>query len=834
MPARNATGGLNGLFVRLEDLTGESLTVAVSRGEGASAKIGREAWDAFLTARIAVAGWLESVACVPVSPHGIWLRGLVPTEPRTDDVVDGESIGLAYALAMISHIVGVAIPDRVFVTGRITPDGAVFSNDEESMTKLKLESVANLGEDRLVILPRVDYQAAPPELRRKVKGVESLAAAIRLVLPGETAMTKVALTSTIVEHERAGLSEDQRTLGAALWRKCAPGVRYCGSDPLLFLAMSLYFAFCCAHHQACRSPEDWPLLSDKKAVPGFPGAEGFGGFVNAVAESLGKQGMFGVPRDVVVKEIVQAQRTLSRGVPSDYLAGGGRLDVKAFSDHLTGRSVNKPLAEDVAAQVGGRDKLGPSETFQAFESVIRKFSRELAKGPLLEVMGRRSKVFLKAPGAMASEQMIGRGSGLVNMTLGGAWLVRLSYDYLNPLSKSDCPDWYFQAFKIVRKEGKEIPIAERDVPLAQFIEGLRRGIESHGAYALFAEHPFHPRVLWEVLPNAEGKTSNARYPAEKFVLRRFLRALFGNELKTESSERRALLYWSHEMLPTVGPAEEDPLTREAQVDVPRIGDVGVSEYAAFGRTNQYNRFLDVNALGEALSAHKSDASRAGLVIPDIEWGADFAWSTAGRVDEDGRLSVLNARTSAVNTSEFARRQMQMNRLLDAKSASRLNADDLLCIPWWTLRRQGTALDDYLWGRGGEIGTRKNKNSATPLFADPYTWRGIGFATLLAYEATIGAIMLTTLRDLWARTKDTQQRMEYQLSLRECATFIADEFIPVDIPRAVALIRRVQEIVSTGGAETELIQASDRIQRAREIMIDALQELDLKALAHWDG
>ncbi len=837
---QQSAGELKGLFV-LNGQRGAALPVAVGRGHIATASLGPEALRAFLTARIAVARWLEWPAGCAVSPHGPWLRQIVPTFPQEALGVDGGSVGLAYALALISELASIPLLNGLYATGGISPEPNVSSNYDMAMTQLKLEAVSRLKPAR-VLIPKEDWTQLPSNWRQKrwLIGVDDIDHAIELAFDGRAKEVVDTLTRVAPAMETEHLTRPEREAGQLLWQEFRAGVRYCGSDPLLFLAISVYFAFCAAHHQACRSPEDWPLLTNDTEVPGIAGAKGFAGFVSYIKNSVPEDGLLTLTQGQARRLLDQVPKVLGQVIRDEinYLPAPDALDLRGFFDLVNNRRhlFLKNLPNEIATSVGGHDRLQLNQEFQDFERLIKLLCGQFAGGPLLEIMGRRAKMTLSTSGDLASEQVIKAGRGLLNMTLGGAWLVRLGYDYMQSNCPDLCPKWYEDAFEIRRKNPDD-PVP--DVPFDEFIQGIADGIAEHAAFALLVEHPFHPRVLWEVLPRTDGKASNVRYPAEKFVLRRFFQVLFRNELKRQHRQRRALLFWSHEMLPMVGPAETDELTADAPVGIPRIGDVAVSEYAAFGRTNQYNLFLDVNALGEILSARVENEALPGLVIPEAAWRSGFLWAAGKPPSDTSLLSVVNARTSAVNVSEFVRRQMQMNRLLDMSpdAIKSLGPAELLCLPWWSIRPSGTALDEYVWGRGGALARGKRRDSVFPFFADPYTWRGIGVATLMAYEATIGAVMLSTLRDLWRRSpKASQERMQYQLSLRECAQYSRDEFVPTAIPKMLALIARVEKLIVTQSAVEmrELNKAAERIRQARRILESSVNEIDTDMLGSWEG
>lgn len=800
-------GAIQGLFVDVQTGMGCSRRIQVGIGPR-RARLGDESEESLEAARVSVAAWLEQHSNFAINPYAEPLSLLSALSVGdADELVDGSSSGLAFALAMISVLIRKPLRQDSYVTGQVVSlnNGLVLSNASE-LTPAKLAFAESIHAKQ-VIMPAEDVGGAVTSNR--VVGVNTLSEAVDHAFGAATLDSTIRrAASRIAELQLRGLDDLCRMVcSGGIYRS---GLVACGRDPVIFLALGLYFAFCAIHFQRCRSPDQWPKASDTV----FLGGNDLGFQEFALAAAARAASSMHIEVDGAVRDARRALQALGRE-PGATQQPADALDTNSLIRWIQDSADRTPsVPAAVAAALSGADTEGRPAAYDAFVALVALFGEPGASDdPLLQILGRRRDFELKLGSKLNSLQDIADGRSIINATLGGAWLVPYAVEYLGAADPIRWPTWYRASFNEPRHAGGS-DSDSASPSLGDLLGGLRESARRHGGHALFLEHPFGPRVLWEIIDG-----SNRRYPAEMLVVRQFF-AEHGADSRTGD----ASVSWSYELLPPVGEFNGDYVRMHSQEwAARRIGEFALSDYAAFRRTNATNRFVLPPVLNDLDMA----------VLDENVWeeigviGRDVLRRSVIDPDEGGRptrLVALNARSSVVATSEFLRRQLVLDGWLGgAATLEEVPVTELLSMPWTSLKPVNSPLDAYLWGMRpppGDLVEGSSTVDERPIFLDPFTWRGIGLATLLAYQAAVGLTMLRVLHTRWADSRPgSQERTEYQLSLREVGMYACGEYLSTALPKSRQLVQRVLAVVDSDPGPNELHRARDQLARVEEALAE---------------
>jgi hypothetical protein len=840
----DAHGQVMGLFLE----GGKGVCQRVSVGQPSqAANLSSGMRESFHAARGAVATLVAGLAgadpeVVLAAPS---LKQIHPVLPGLDERVQGSSAGLAYALAILSRLMqelAFGEPNGVWlgpsanarrvsaalaVTGSIDASGRVWALGREVVAP-KIRGAVNALPpyiERKVLLPSEDALGmawADGDAAISIVAVDTLADAVAHAFPLIPDPFAVLAEIGRMLQAQVGAARDPwvgRILAGLVRRKdLRQGLAFADSDPRFFLAIACYLAWVIRRHrQETRAPEQWAsAVSDRVRVGTGDATEE----VNAVTYSLrvmAQAKLVGAPDDRRTRD------ALGQEVAAFWASDGSPIAEAWARRVLEPDRLRRALAETpgrrlpsdteylnfIRGQLATGSLLledGRASPYQAFESLLHELIGEEARA-LREILGRSIKIEAVAPGDVGSLAAIGLNQGLANMTLGGAWLVPFAVREVLSVEPYASHQALVQS---VFGSGLELP--------EDLLVGIANMEKRAGGLVVLNERVFHPRVLWEVLAG-----SNPRYPAEKVICRLGLQRI--------ERSRPWHQMWSYDLLPLVADARADDELDDAYSaigmdGVRRVGDVYVQDYAAYGRTNASNTWFKVPSFSDFHEAYVGDLSDVALgpVLPGL---GDFYWR--GPSDARPRGAVVNARSSAVYLSEILRRQLLLAQILDpaGSSVGDLSVQELMAVPWFSLpniERPYAGLSAYLRGQSGplfEPPRRASLGAFLPKFWNPFSWRGIGQATALAYEAVVAVRLVETLAE---RAPDSGATMNgapeglsssFALARLAVADYVEREYLH-ELDRADAVIGRVQGLLSTAPtALAELDQARTIIQLAHE-------------------
>ena len=287
---------------------------------------------------------------------------------------------------------------------------------------------------------------------------------------------------------------------------------------------------------------------------------------------------------------------------------------------------------------------GPS--YASFTAFITEFAHHL-RPTFPNIFGRRITIRSIARVDVGSEETMMQGHAAINATLGGAWMLKYVARYMLGHQLRD------ESF------ARSVTVAPAsDEDQAKLWNGFLDSSANQGFAAFFNERPFHPRVLWEVLSG-----NNERYPAESLLVQECLRHFARETCPTLQ------VFWSYDLVPLVADLRKDdgPEVESAA----RIGQVAVQDYAAYGRTNHSNRFLQVPAFADLqvreFLAEEWPNPWLSTDGPQSKLLREFFWPHENQNTGQWAVYVLNARTSAIYASESLRKQILINHFLNPGS-----------------------------------------------------------------------------------------------------------------------------------------------------------------------
>ncbi len=436
---------------------------------------------------------------------------------------------------------------------------------------------------------------------------------------------------------------------------------------------------------------------------------------------------------------------------------------------------------------------------------------------------------LIAADAVATDGAIESGYLVTSSTLGGAWLAPWALTYFQAVAPGERPMSPF----LTESNFLARPL-RTSADHKQLVAGIRRAVLNRGVFAVFNERVFAPRVLYEVLTG-----ENVRYPAEKLIVRNWLQSI-----AEDVGHAGVLRLWNHDLAPWVldfrshAGVFDEGHGELVSPEVRALGRVQFQDYGAWGRTNLSNAWLRFDS---DVVLHRVEHSSDDLPGPldadaplgKLGWGLvteqdDRAWSAA----------VMDARALALNASESLRRQILINRWLDRSEVPdpwSLGLSELLTVPWTSLagvdgpggplgsgESPRASLAAFLAHPLSETDAAGSVTSVQPRFDDPYTWRGLGLATMWAYESRIALAMVDTLTRLTdAAGQDASvaptRRADLEVSRFEVERYVRDEYLDeLDRMREI-----VDVVLQRLGSDTvseelaELTEARATLDEARE-------------------
>ena len=806
----------------------------------------------FASARNAVGRLLEQEACLQDgelagSPS---LQEIKPALPGQSEEVFDQSAGLAYALAMVSrlmqlrlrpadHGVGTAfrISPAIAVTGAIADDGRVAAI-AGAWAKIGA-AAADLPPlpNRAVLLPFEDAAALPGPAPILLRPIATLRDAVPFAFPDliDPFQTLAALGLELQgEMASRGSPRAQKVLGPIRANPVfAAGVSFCGGDPLLFLSIASYFAFAIdGHRQSTRAPEDWPsAVFDQVRIGGGEDSE----FVNGVTYAR---------RLAMAADFDGRPDAADRTALADRIADFWRMPTEDIGDKWPAAIVDAGWAcramrslpgergpDDEAYLYYLRRKIGlghllPNETrpspYASFEAILAILAPRHAKH-FRDLLGRRITIEAIDAKGVDTLSAVEDGTVLGFSTLGGAWLVKAAWP-----SVAELEPYSPRRSLLEAAFGRGTGVSEK------LAHGIREGAARTGGLVVLNERIFHPRVLWEL---AAG--SNTRYPAEKVICRIGLNRLARErDLPLRQS-------WTYDLLPMIADGRTDEKladnSREVGLgDVKRIGDVFVQDYAAYGRTNGSNKWLKVQSFSDVQEADTDMLSERtlGPALPGL---GDFYWRDAA--GGTPRIAVVNARTSAVAYSDAIQRHLLLGEILDPAGVpvSELTSQQLLGVAWSSMANgeMAPSLRAHLRGRSGPLFDSRlatGRDRLLPVFWDPFSWRGCGLASTLAYESVVAVKMIQTLADLMAGEPPVDASLPVwspesaSVAVSRLAVFdyVRREYL-IELQRMGEVLRRVEGLYRPDVDVSELQDARSIIAEAREWLGTAVDGGDSRGL-----
>jgi hypothetical protein len=276
------------------------------------------------------------------------------------------------------------------------------------------------------------------------------------------------------------------------------------------------------------------------------------------------------------------------------------------------------------------------------------------------------------------------------------------------------------------------------------VEGYEKGLKAI-APAFVAEHPFHLRVLLEVLSG-----ENRRYPAECILTNEGLRCVWGDARLWDR------FTWCRDQLPVV-----------ANVLVPTVTGqperAFVQDYVAFGRTPHTSSFM------------RLDYTAGEVEVPVQSWWPDDLATT-------GSLRVANLPRSVAEGRAMIERQIRLGRIWRGNASH----DDLDWIC-------GAAM---AWNPAGTTEQRLVR-----LIQKPDEWPEQCFPDAVVTELIVGRWIVEALaRWVVAPNESEAVRREAQLVLRIVLRFAARYLNGSDDDGTPGLRRSLEEASARTGAE----------------------------------
>ena len=828
-------GQVMGLFTQLHGALSERVAV----GQPARApKLTAVTLASFAAARNAVGRLLEQEAGLEDgelagSPS---LREIAPALPGQTEEVFDQSAGLAYALAILGRLMqlrlrpadhgastafrispAIAVTGAIADDGRVTPIAGAWAKIGAAAADLPPRP------DRAVLLPAEDAVSVSGPAPIPLRPIERLRDAVAFAFPdlADPFRTLAGLGLELREEMASGGTlRAQKVLGPIRANPAfAAGVSFCGGDPLLFLSVASYFAFAIeGHRQSTRAPEDWPsVIFDQVRIGAGEDVE----YVNGVtyARRLAMAAHFdGRPnsadRTAVADRIADFWRMPTEDIGERWPAAivEARWSCRAMRSLPNERGPDDESYLNYLRRKIGLGHLLPNETrpspYASFEAILAMLAPRHASH-FRDLLGRRiviEAIEAKGVGTLAAveagvclgvldagRRMAGE-SGLAVGRRAGAYSCRRSL--------------------LEAAFGRGTGLSD------ELEHGIRGGAARTGGLVVLNERIFHPRVLWEL---AAG--SNTRYPAEKVMCRIGLNRLAReHDLPLRQS-------WTYDMLPMIADGRMDEKladnSREVGLgDVKRIGDVFVQDYAAYGRTNGSNKWLRVPSFSDVQEADTDMLSERSLG-PALPGLGDFYWRDAA--GGAPRIVVVNARTSAVAYSEAIQRHLSVGEILDPAGVpvSELTSQQLLGVAWSSVANgeMTASLRAHLRGRSGPLfdsPLTTGRDRFLPVFWDPFSWRGCGLASTLAYESVVAVKMVQTLSDLMPGEPPTDAALPLwsaeaaSVAVSRLAVFdyVRREYL-AELQRMVEVLHRVEGQYRPEVDMSELRDARSIIEEARQ-------------------
>lgn len=847
-------GQVMGLFIQ----GGHAIAERVAVGQPARPpRLSAVTLASFASARNAVGRLLEREAGLKDGElaGSASLQEVKPALPgQTQEVID-RSAGLAYALAILGrlmqqrlrpaeHGAGTAfrISPAIAVTGAIEDDGRVAGIDKAwEKIQAAAEDLPRLP-DRQVLLPAEDAQSVPARAPVPLVPIATLRDAVKVAFPDlDDPIATLAALGLDLHREIASLG-NPGAQGMLRSIRANPafgaGISFCGGDALLFLSVASYFAFAIERHrQSPRAPEDWPsAVFDQVRVGAGEDTE----FINGVTYAR---------RLVMAAAFEGKPDAADRTALADRIADFWRTPTAAIGDRWPAAIVDAGWAcramrslpnergpDDEAFLYYLRRTIGlgtllPNETrpspYVSFQAMLATLVPRQARY-FRDLLGRRIAIRDIDARDVGTLSAIKAGRVVGFSTLGGAWLVSLAWPSVAELEP------YASRRSLLEAAFGAGTAVSRDL-----VDGIKKGAERTGELVVINERVFHPRVLWEL---AAG--SNTRYPAEKVICRIGLNRL--------ACSRNLPLRqrWSYDLLPMIadGRTDEELAENSRKVglgEVKRIGDVFVQDYAAYGRTNGSNRWLKAPSFSDVQEADTDMLSERALG-PALPALSDFYWRDgAGGLP---RIVVVNARTSAVAYSEAFQRHLLLGEILDPAGVpvSDLTSQQLLGVAWGSIAsaEMAASLRAHLRGRSGPLFEGRSpsgRDRFLPVFWDPFSWRGCGVASMLAYESVVAVKMVQTLSDLMSGEPPvdadlpTWSAENASVAISRLAVFdyVRREYLS-ELRRMGEVLRRVEGLYRPDVDMSELQEARSIIEEAREWLGAAVSGGDALGLKRVDA
>jgi hypothetical protein len=279
-------------------------------------------------------------------------------------------------------------------------------------------------------------------------------------------------------------------------------------------------------------------------------------------------------------------------------------------------------------------------------------------------------------------------------TLGGALFLGHSVGLLNSAEPGSPYALAGETLCSLALPGQRIDIS-RGNDLLAYREGLL-SLAAEGDFVFALEHPFHFRVLLEILSD-----ENRRYPAEAVIGFQSLRTVWQGKVWDS-------FVWSRDQLPAV-----NNITRTVDREGERRDVAFIQNYISFGRTPHTSSFVRL----------EYDADEVHLAAR--RWWPDVFGSPAAAGGRAAR-GIVNVPNAVAESRLATARQRTMGRI------------------WRNQAEPG----DLRWLRGELVrwdGVTMDQEALAGLVWDSSRWLGLDFPTLVLAEVHTGTWILQSLR-----------------------------------------------------------------------------------------